>query len=119
YPSGLQVSYQRVAGRIVGVQVKTPGPLGSSQAFATDIQYTALGQPRSWSWASGDAASRSFDADGRMTASELASLRYDADGRIVGITQELFARQGRSGGPLYRLPITWQAEYDSRDRLVS
>jgi hypothetical protein len=30
----------------------------------TGLTYTALGQPKSWSWFIGDSASRSFDSDG-------------------------------------------------------
>ncbi|MFC5497343.1 RHS repeat-associated core domain-containing protein [Caenimonas terrae] len=126
YPSGLKVTYNRVAGRIAGIDVQEPSsnPLRSKPVvpFVSNITHTALGQPRTWAWTSGDQASRTFDTDGRMSATEFSSYVYDAAGRITGITQGLWA--SRAAGPAagkqaYTTPVSWTAGYDSRNRLTS
>jgi RHS repeat-associated protein len=124
YPSGLKVRYQRSAGRITGVDVLEPGKGKAWVPFVSNLTHTPLGQPKSWSWFNGDTASRTFDADGRMTANEFARYTYDAAGRMVGITQDLWASRTVTVGTtttteLYKAPITWTAGYDSRNRLVS
>jgi RHS repeat-associated protein len=137
YPSGLTVGYQRNAsGQISGITTK----IGSAAAlpFVQNISYTALEQPKAWNWAHCTtasvaispctAASRSFDADGRMTSSNLATLQYDAASRITAITQNLFAQRSVSStsgtatittNQLYTLPISWAIGYDNRDRITS
>ena len=125
YPSGLKVTYRRVNGRITGIDVQEPG--GSAKkpkpviGFVTNLAHTALGQPRAWSWFNGDAASRSFDADGRMTANEFANYIYDAASRITGITQQLWMEQANADGSttLATTALNWQAGYDNRNRLTS
>ncbi len=136
YPSGLNVYYRRSAnGQITGIDVQEPGRNKPVTAFVTQLSHTALGQPKAWRWASGDAAQRSFDADGRMVSSEIASYQYDAAGRISAITQSLHASQtqtvvvtstatGTQTGTAtavtttyFTTPITWAASYDSRNRL--
>lgn len=96
--------------------------------FVSDLTHTALGQPKSWLWRTGDSASRSFDTDGRMTQSEIASYSYDAAGRITGVTQRLWAQRtvtAAVGGKsqtvpeLYQTPISWTIAYDARNRLTS
>jgi RHS repeat-associated protein len=124
YPSGLQVSYKRVAGRITEVDVQAPstasGKAKPVTVLASNFTYTALGQPKSWTWFNGDSVSRSFDADGRMTANEFAMYGYDAASRITTVTQLLWATRGASTGSpqMYQAPITWSASYDSRNRVV-
>jgi len=118
YPSGLQVSYQRTAGRITGIQVQTAGK--AAVAFVSGLSHTPLGQPKAWSWSSGDAASRRFDSDGRMTASEFASYGWDAASRITSLTQQLWAQKVVDGVvQLYQHPLTWSVGYDRRNRLTS
>ena len=128
YPSGLKVYYRRdTSGRVTGVdtQVKSNKPV---TPFVTGLSYTALGQPKAWSWSNGDTAARSFDTDGRMTANEFASYIYDAAGRITGITQSLWAERtvtatvGTATGvvtELYTTNISWSAGYDTRNRITS
>ncbi|TWO70301.1 hypothetical protein FN976_15015 [Caenimonas sedimenti] len=119
YPSGLKVSYQRSNGRITGIDVQEPSANVNRpkpvQPFLSNLTYTALDQPKAWTWFNGDSASRSFDLDGRMTATEFASYTFDAASRISGITQSLYAR---GTGTVYITPISWQAGYDTRNRLV-
>jgi RHS repeat-associated protein len=120
YPSGLQVNFQRSLGRVTQVSVQLPASRRTAHPtlpFATNISYTALGQPKSWSWSSGDSAIRSYDADGRMTATEFAVYTWDAASRITGITQRLWT-QARSA-ELLEMPLSWTATYDRRDRLTS
>jgi RHS repeat-associated protein len=119
YPSGLQVTYQRNLGRVTEVDVQAPGSKNSIKPvipFATNIAYTALGQPKSWTWNNGDSASRTFDADGRMTANEFASYTWDAASRITGITQNLWVDTGTQ---VKTMPITWTVGYDKRNRITS
>lgn len=132
YPSGLQVFYTRSAsGQITGISTQEPG--GNARRprpiteFASGIQYTALGQPKAWAWNSGDRAARTFDADGRMTSNEFAAYTYDAASRITSISQSLWASRtvtssaGTSTATtteFYRTPLSWQASYDSRNRLT-
>lgn len=109
--------------------------------LVTNLQYTALNQPKAWSWncVTGnlytpavqpdcDAANRTFDADGRITSTEFSTLSYDAASRITGITQQLWAErtvtqvvgaQTVIATELYQTPFSWQAGYDSRSRLTS
>ncbi|HVZ42320.1 MAG TPA: RHS repeat-associated core domain-containing protein [Ramlibacter sp.] len=125
YPSGMVVLYRRGAGRIGGIDVQIPEQQGrkrfvQTSAFVSGLAYTALGQPRSWSWASGDSATRTFDADGRMTTSEVATFGYDDAGRITSLTQNLWATRPTDTTPqLYEQPVTWSVGYDSRDRITS
>jgi RHS repeat-associated protein len=132
YPSGLKVFYRRSAGRITAIDVQEPpNPSGKGVAISplvSNLTHTALGQPKSWTWKSGDSASRNFDADGRMTQSEIASYSWDAASRITHVTQTLWAEKtvtvvisGKSQTvtQLYQTPISWNAGYDVRNRLTS
>ena len=124
YPSGLNVLYRRIAGRITGIDVKAPSKV--QHPFVSNLAYSALGQPKSWSWSNGDAASRSFDADGRMSSNEFANYQFDAASRITGISQRLWVQ--RTGETVNNAPsqaqtlsqtlLAWQAAYDNRNRLV-
>ncbi|UUZ65161.1 hypothetical protein LP417_11255 [Polaromonas sp. P1-6] len=132
YPSGLKVIYRRNAsGQISGIETQEPysNPKRPSllTPFISNLSYTALGQPKAWSWSNGDAANRAFDADGRMASNEFASYHFDAASRITGITQNLWASRPVTSGvgtgtvtltELYQTPLSWSASYDSRNRLT-
>ena len=141
YPSGLLVSYLRNAtGQISGLQTKA-GTAASQPTtnFITNLQYTAWQQPQAWTWsgmgsgtvtstAAISTASRSFDADGRMTANQVASYTFDAASRITSITQNLIAQRTVTTGTgtatvsvlqNYTTPVQWNVGYDNRDRVVS
>jgi RHS repeat-associated protein len=145
YPSGMNIFYRRSAsGQIASIDAQRPRTsLLRAPAVAplvSSISYTALNQPKAWSWncitgnlytpaiqQNCDAAARSFDADGRMTANELASYQFDAASRITQITQNLWASRtvtqtiGTATNivtELYPVPFTWQAGYDNRNRLT-
>ena len=128
YPSGMKVIYSRSAsGQVTGISTQVAGRNKPVTAFATAISYTALGQPKSWSWTSGDTASRSFDSDGRMVSNEFAAYTYDAASRITGITQSLWASRtvtqviGTGTAVVterYLTPLSWQASYDRRNRVT-
>ncbi|MBC5767018.1 RHS repeat protein [Ramlibacter albus] len=123
YPSGLKVTYRRVAGRVTGVDVLEPGRNKPWAPFVSSVAHTPLGQPKAWTWSNGDAASRSFDTSGRMTSTEFARYTYDAASRIVGITQDLWASRTVVSGTatvseVYRVPVSWTAAYDNRNRLI-
>jgi RHS repeat-associated protein len=138
YPSGITVGYTRSpSGQISGITTK----IGTAAArpFVDNLSYTALGQPKGWSWAHCTTATlalgpctseqRSFDADARMLSSAVANYQYDAKSRITAITQNLWAERsvpalsvpGGSGTATvtqrYTTPISWSIEYDGRDRI--
>jgi RHS repeat-associated protein len=116
YPSGLQVQYFRDSGRVFFIYATLPGLRPRPVVFVSELTHTALGQPRSWRWSNGDEASRTFDADGRMTRNEFAEYIHDAAGRITGISQQLWTRSADS--PLIPTTLSWVVGYDSRDRVV-
>ena len=128
YPSGLKAIYNRSAsGQITGISTQVPGLNKPVVPFVSGISYTALNQPKAWTWANGASAARTFDADGRMTSNELASYTFDAGSRITGITQQLWASRTVTQvigtattvvTQLYQTPLTWQAAYDNRNRLT-
>ena len=112
YPSGRIVSYQSAAGRVTGISMAASSK-DSVKPFISAITYTALGQAKSWAWASGDAASRTFDADGRMAANELASYSFDPASRITDISQNLYAAGGALKATRFKI------SYDRRDRVIA
>ena len=128
YPSGLKAIYTRSAsGQITGISTQVPGLNKPVVPFVSGISYTALNQPKAWTWANGASAARTFDADGRMTSNELASYTFDAASRVSGITQQLWASRTVTQvigtattvvTQLYQTPLTWQAAYDNRNRLT-
>ena len=98
YPSGLNIYYRRNAsGQMTGIDSQQRGADKPVALFVSDLAYTALGQPRNWRWASGDAAARGFDADGRMAGNEFASYSYDANGNRLSASIETDADAGLDG----------------------
>ena len=128
YPSGLKAIYNRSAsGQITAISTQVPGVNKPVVPFASNITYTALGQPKAWNWANGASALRTFDADGRMTSNEFATYSFDAASRITGITQQLWASRTVTQvirtatsvvTQLYQTPLSWTAAYDNRNRLT-
>ena len=121
YPSGLNIYYRRNAsGQMTGIDSQQRGADKPVALFVSDLAYTALGQPRSWRWASGDAAARAFDADGRMAGNEFASHSFDAASRISAITQSLWANadSASSGSANYKTTFTWLVGYDRPGRIT-
>lgn len=132
YPSGMQVTYRHQAGQIVEIDVRPPGPMRSSAPFVSELLWTPLGQPKSWTWSNGDKALRSFDTDGRMVQNEFARYTWDAASRISSITQLLWASSNRGQAKgherdgardttraLQQMPVSWAVGYDSRNRVTS
>jgi YD repeat-containing protein len=122
YPSGLNVYYRKAAnGQVSQIDVQEPGTLRAPKPilpWVTNLAYTALGQPKSWNWSNADSASRSFDTDGRMVATEFSAYAYDSAGRITTVTQKLWALN-ETTNTYFTAPISWSATYDARDRLSS
>jgi RHS repeat-associated protein len=146
YPSGLNVLYRRnPSGQITAIDTQKPRTSAlrapAIASLVSNIQYTALNQPKSWAWncitgnlytptiqTGCDSAQRAFDADGRMTSTEFSSYTYDPASRITQITQNLWAErtttvtvgtQSSIVTELYQVPFTWNAGYDTRARLTS
>ncbi len=122
YPSGLKVFYRKNASnQITQVDVQTPN--NALSTLVNNISYTALQQPKSWVWRhclngsrSGcGSSSRTFDADGRMTANEFATYTFDAASRITSVTQSLKT----SNATTPQTSVTWSAQYDNRNRLTN
>ena len=85
YPSGLQISYGYDAqGRIASINL-------NGQPLLSNITYRPFGAPQSWLWGNGQSYTRSFDADGRLSAYPIGSdtrvLSYDLASRITGFGQ--------------------------------
>ncbi|WP_179107072.1 DUF6531 domain-containing protein, partial [Variovorax sp. KK3] len=117
YPDGSMLTYQYdTTGRLVQVN-RNGTPLVAA------ITWTPLGMPKSWSWtfASSLAANRSYDAAGRLNATEFASYSYDAAGRITSLTQKLLMPS--SSNPTHasttQLSMTSFVGYDAVGRIVS
>jgi RHS repeat-associated protein len=146
YPSGLNVFYRRnPSGQITAIDTQKPRTSAlrapAIASMVSNIQYTALNQPKSWAWncitgnlytptiqSNCDAAARTFDQDGRITSTEFSSYTYDPASRITQITQNLWAErtttvtvgtQSSIVTELYQVPFTWAAGYDTRARLTS
>ncbi len=122
---------RNASGQITGMSTKLAGNNKPVVPFISSLSYTALGSPKAWTWNNGDAAARSFDADGRMSSNEFASYQYDAASRITGINQSLWASRTltqvitSSTGTsttvtteLYQTPLAWTAGYDNRNRVT-
>ena len=127
----MRVIYSRsTSGQITGISTQVAGRNKPVTPFASGISYTALGQPKAWSWMNGDSAQRAFDSDGRMVSNEFASYTYDAASRITGISQNLWASlvttstvagsvtSTVSTTSYYQTPISWTVSYDSRNRVT-
>lgn len=87
YPSGLQISYgydSQSQGRIASINL-------NGQPLLSNIAYRPFGAPLSWLWGNGQSYTRSFDADGRLSAYPIGSdtrvLSYDPASRITGFAQ--------------------------------
>ena len=85
YPSGLQISYGYDAqGRIASLNL-------NGHPLLSNIAYRPFGAPKSWLWSNGQSYTRSFDADGRLSAYPIGSdtrvLSYDLASRITGFGQ--------------------------------
>jgi RHS repeat-associated protein len=137
YPNGGVLSYvYNASGQLSALNwaattTATPLPLISN------ITWSPLGQPLTWNWDFGDAASttgtptttqtanRAFDTAGRMTANEFASYTYDAAGRISQITQQLvkptLAANGTvaTGSAVVPVTVTFNVTYDPVGRITA
>lgn len=102
YPSGLQISYGYDAqGRIASLNL-------NGLPLLTNITYRPFGAPKAWLWGNGQSYTRSFDADGRLSAYPIGSdtrvLSYDPASRITAFSQS---------NPVYNRSFS----YDPEDRL--
>ncbi|MFC3683363.1 RHS repeat-associated core domain-containing protein [Hydrogenophaga luteola] len=117
YPSGSVLTHQYSAsGRLSGL-------LWNGQPLIENLQYNALGQPLSWSWAFGQSsgfrlpASRQYNTAGQLTATEFASFTPDATGRVTALTQKLLRSNGSGGWVEESVPFT--ALYNALGQLTS
>lgn len=117
YPSGSVLTHQYSAsGRLSGL-------LWNGQPLIENLQFNALGQPLSWSWAFGQSsgfrlsASRQYNTAGQLTATEVASFTPDATGRVTALTQQLLRSNGSGGWVSEDVPFT--ALYNALGQLTS
>ncbi len=104
YPSGAQIDYTYgTDGRPVEVRV-------NGNILMQNIVYRPFGEPQSWNWGIGQAYSRSYDLDGRLTqhllGADTQTLTYDAASRITNTTHT---------NPIYNRAY----QYDALDRLTN
>jgi RHS repeat-associated protein len=101
YPSGAVVAFAYdAAGRVSGLK-------SGAVELAGNVGYQPFGPPSGWVQGNGASYSRSFDADGRITAIGLGSgrmtLAYDKASRITSIKETGFAAKNFTYDALDRL----------------
>ena len=102
-PSGAVIGYTWSNGQISALSL-------NGTAFLSGLVWQPFAGPKSWTFANGEAVSRSYDLDGRLTATAIESgIVYDAASRITGITQ----------GNLSHASFSKVFGYDVLDRLIS
>jgi RHS repeat-associated protein len=120
YPSGASVTYgYDSAGRVNDVSVT--GADGVVTKVLSGLNYTALGQAKSWVWGTGAVPyQRSFDGYGRLASYPLGNP--SGTGISAGVTRTLaFDAAGRITGYSHSTPTNWDQifAYDGLDRLTS
>ncbi|MFM9921889.1 RHS repeat-associated core domain-containing protein [Variovorax sp. H27-G14] len=116
YPNGggvLTHTYDNT-GRLAGLSL-------NGNPIVTGIAWNPLGQPTAWTWAFSSpaiAASRVYDAAGRMTATDFSSYVYDSAGRITSLTQNLY-QPGPTQGSIGNGNVTWTVGYNPAGRIAS
>lgn len=109
-PSSFNVSFTWSNGQITAATLLGYNVLGVhlyDRNLITNLHYRPFGAAQSWTFGNGQAITRSFDLDGRLSSYELGSLSYDNASRIVGLTQ----------GNLSTLHGSKSFGYDALDRL--
>jgi RHS repeat-associated protein len=105
-PSGTTVLYgYNSNGQVSSVSLSSP-----STTILSNITYDPFGPITGWTWGNSTSASRTFDADGKLTSlggQESKTFGYDDAFRITGVTDNLDASK------------TWTLGYDNLDRLNS
>jgi RHS repeat-associated protein len=100
------------------------GLLWNGQPLIENLQFNALGQPLSWTWAFGDAnaatsltATRLYNTAGQLTSSEFATFAPESTGRIGSVMQKLMRPNGAGGWVTEDVPFN--ALYNSLGQLTS
>jgi len=101
-PSGKVIGYTWTNGQVSGLTL-------NSNPMVSSISYQPFGGPISWIFANGQTVTRSYDQDGRVSATPISALSYDTASRINGIT--LGNHSVLAGSKVYG--------YDALDRLTS
>jgi RHS repeat-associated protein len=105
-PSGTTVLY----GYNSNGQVNSVSLSSLSTTILNNITYDPFGPITGWTWGNSTTASRTFDADGKLTTlggQESKTFGYDDAFRITGVTDNLDSTK------------TWTLGYDNLDRLNS
>jgi RHS repeat-associated protein len=105
-PSGTTVLYgYNSNGQVSSVALSSP-----STTILSNITYDPFGPITGWTWGNSTTASRTFDADGKLTGlggQESKTFGYDEAFRITGVTDNLDSSK------------SWTLGYDNLDRLNS
>ncbi|HZR34508.1 MAG TPA: RHS repeat-associated core domain-containing protein, partial [Nevskia sp.] len=102
-PSGDLLSYTWTHGQITAIGA-------NGQSLVSGLAWQPFSGPASWTFGNGETVSRSYDLDGRVSATAVqSSVGYDNASRIAGVT--LGNHSVLSGGLTYG--------YDTLDRLTS
>ncbi len=101
-PSGKVIGYTWTNGQVSALML-------NGNPLVSGISYQPFGGPISWIFANGQTVTRSYDQDGRVSATPISTLSYDTASRINGIT--LGNHSVLAGSKVY--------DYDALDRLTS
>ena len=102
YPSGKVLTFTWTNGQITALSL-------NNAPLVSNLIYQPFGDPKSWNFGNGQAITRTFDQDGRLTTYDLGTLGYDAASRITSLT--LGGNSILTGSKTYG--------YDTLDRLTS
>lgn len=120
YPSGNLGHHYDASGQLVSLS-------WNSKPLVSNLTWTPLGQPTSWSWSFADdndattvPASRSYDSAGQLITTEFSSYQYNSAGRIIGLSQKLWepANTNPASTTIREATRNWTVQYDPVGRIT-
>ncbi|MBT9512814.1 MAG: hypothetical protein IV104_10755 [Acidovorax sp.] len=120
YPSGNLGHHYDVSGQLVSLS-------WNGKPLVSNLTWTPLGQPTSWSWSFADdndattvPASRSYDSAGQLITTEFSSYQYNSAGRIIGLSQKLWepANTNPASTTIREATRNWTVQYDPVGRIT-
>ncbi|GEM_PF-677799 len=83
-PTGNVIGYNWNGPQLSNITLTTKA--GAKTTLVSGIGYEPFGGPSSWTFANGEADTRFYDMDGRISSDPVESIGYDAAGRVNGWT---------------------------------